>query len=220
MSAAIEELRPGIHRWTARHPDWHPADAFGAEVASYALRADDGTLLLVDPLLPDDAPDLLDELAGAASSVAIFITIGYHVRSTAALAERYGARAYGPEPARRRLPDVVRPLDDGPQPAGVVPHAIGRPRRKETPLWLPSHRAIAFGDAVVATPEGELRMWCQDSVTPERERFYAERFAPTLQPLIDREPLHVLVTHGCPQMDDGGHALAKCAAKPPWFHHS
>jgi glyoxylase-like metal-dependent hydrolase (beta-lactamase superfamily II) len=219
MSTTMEELRPGIHRWTARHPDWHPADAFGAEVASYALSGDEtGTLLLVDPLLPDDAPDLLDDLARDARSVAIFITIGYHVRSTAALAERYGATAYGPEPARRRLP-AIRPLD-GPLPAGVTAHAIGRPGRSERPLHFPSHEAIAFGDAVVTTPDGALRMWCQDPVTAQRTRFYAERFAPTLQPLIDLGPLHILTTHGCPQMDEGGDALATCAAKPPWFHHS
>lgn len=216
----IETLRPGIHRWTARHPDWHPADAFGSEVASYALTGDETcALLLVDPLLPDDAPDLIDDLArDARGGVAIFITIGYHVRSTAALVERYDATAYGPDPTRRRNPDV-RPLD-GPLPAGVTAHTIGRPRRSERPLHFPSHRAIAFGDAVVTTPEGDLRMWCQDAVTPERERFYADRFAPTLQPLIDREPLHILTTHGCPQMDDGANVLAECAANPPWFHHS
>jgi hypothetical protein len=212
----IETLRPGLHRWTARHPEWHPGP-FGAEVACYALEAPDDLLLLVDPLVPGDAPDLLDELAGAARDVAILITIGYHVRSTAALTERYSATAYGPDPARKRLP-TMQPLEAAP--GGVEAFTIGRPRRKEAPLWLPSHRAIAFGDAVVTTPEGDLRMWCQDELTPQREAFYAERFAPTLQPLIAREPLHVLTTHGRPRIDDGADALAECAAKPPWFHHS
>jgi glyoxylase-like metal-dependent hydrolase (beta-lactamase superfamily II) len=217
----IAELRPGLHHWTARHPEWHAADGFAAEVACYALAAPgeggDNTLLLVDPLVPDDAPGLLDELAAQARDVAILITIGYHVRSAAALSERYDATAYGPDSARRRLP-AVRPLAEAP--AGVEAFAIGRPRRTETPLWLPSHRAVAVGDAVVTTPTGELRMWCQEPVTPQRAAFYAQRFAPTLQPLIDRRPLHVLTTHGEPQLDDASNVLAECAAKPPWYHRS
>lgn len=32
--------------------------------------------------------------------------------------------------------------------------AIGCPRRSEQPLWLPSHRAIAFGDPVVLVDGG------------------------------------------------------------------
>lgn len=211
----ISELRRGIHHWTARHPEWHPG-AFGAEVGCYALEAP-GCLLVVDPLLPDDAPDLLDDLAGGADSVAIVITIGYHVRSAQTLSERYAARIFGPEPARKRLASA-EPLEDAP--AGVEALAIGRPRRKEAPLWFPSHRAIAFGDAVVTTPDGDLRMWCQEPLTPQRETFYTERFAPTLRPLIDLRPLHVLTTHGQPQMDEGADVLEQCAANTPWFHHS
>jgi hypothetical protein len=214
----ITELRPGLHHWTARHPDWHPADAFGAEVASYALQTQDGELLLVDPLVPGDRPDLLDDLASAAATVAIFITIGYHVRSTAALRERYQATAYGPEPARRREP-AIEPLD-GPLPAGVQALSVGRPRRAEAPLHFPTHDAIAFGDALVTTPEGDLRMWAQDPDTPERHAFYATRFAPTLEPLIALRPHHILTTHGRPQLDKGASTLQKCAANPPWFHHS
>jgi hypothetical protein len=46
----MKELAKGLHRWTARHPSWHPADGFGAEVASFALETKDKHLLLVDPL--------------------------------------------------------------------------------------------------------------------------------------------------------------------------
>jgi hypothetical protein len=214
----IAELRPGIHHWTARHPEWHPADAFGAEVGCYALTTPGGPLLLVDPLVPDDAPGLLDDLAAQADTVAIFITIGYHVRSTAALRERYDATAYGPAPARRRDP-AIEPLD-GSLPAGVTALSVGRPRRSEAPLHFPSHDAIAFGDALITTPEGELRMWAQDPDTPERHAFYATRFAPTLEPLVALQPRHILTTHGEPQLDKGSSALQECAANPPWFHHS
>jgi hypothetical protein len=212
----VKELAPGLHRWTARHPSWHPG-AFGAEVASFALVAGDD-LLLVDPLVGEE--DLLDALAAAARRTHILITIGYHVRSAEVLSARYGATVHGPPQAGGRLdraPFAV--LDPGtPGPAGVVAHAIGRPRRGETPLWLPSHDAVAFGDAVVTTPEGELRMWCQEDLDDRRRAFYRDRFAPTLQPLADRAPQRVLTTHGAPILRDGADALRAAAAAEPWHH--
>ena len=55
MSATPEQIDRGIWRWTARHPEWHPA-GFGDEVACFALETDT-ELLLIDPLLPvDPAP--------------------------------------------------------------------------------------------------------------------------------------------------------------------
>ncbi len=215
------EILPGVHRWTARHPDWHPdKDDFGKEVGSYAVVADDH-LLLIDPLVLDDAAvAALDPLAAAATKTSILVSIGYHVRSSDRLAQRYGATVHGPPQAGKRVkkaPFAV--LEPGtPGPAGVVAHAIGRPRRGETPLWLPSHRALVFGDALVTTPEGELRMWSFDPDEPSRRAFYRERFAPTLQPLADLEPEHVLVTHGEPVLGDGAAALRAALAADVWFH--
>ncbi|WCB96062.1 hypothetical protein DSM104299_04816 [Baekduia alba] len=220
----MDELRPGLHRWTARHPDWHPNSAFGAEVASFALQTDDRGLLLLDPLVPDDAPDLLDALATEADTIDILITIGYHARSAEALSERYDrAPIRGPENVRRRLtdPSGFRALTaDAPGPAGATALAIGRPRRSESPIWFPTHQALAFGDALVTTPDGALRMWCQEPVTDQRAAFYRERFAPTLEPLVGLRPRHVLTTHGAPILDDGAAALAKAAADAPWYHRS
>jgi hypothetical protein len=213
----VKELAPGLHRWTARHPSWHPA-AFGAEVASFALVAGDD-LLLIDPLVAEE--DMLDAIAAAARRTHILITIGYHVRSAEALSARYGATVHGPPQAGRRLDQApFAVLEPGtPGPAGVVAHAIGRPRRGETPLWLPSHDAVAFGDAVVTTPDGELRMWCQEDLDDRRRAFYRDRFAPTLQPLADRAPERILTTHGAPVLRHGADALRAAAAAAPWHHH-
>jgi hypothetical protein len=218
----MKELAPGLHRWTERHPDWHPTgDGFGAEVASFALVAGDD-LLLIDPLVPDDEPALLDDLAGAAKSTHILITIGYHVRSAAVLSARYEATVHGPAQAGKRLASTTKAftlLKPGtPGPAGVVAHAIGRPRRGETPLWLPSHDAIAFGDALVTTPDGDLRMWCQEQLDDRRRAFYRDRFAPTLDPLIDRAPARILPTHGPPILAGGTAALRDAVTAGPWFH--
>ena len=223
MPAAPRSIASGLWYWTARHPEWHPGE-FGAEVGSYAAEAGED-LLLIDPLLPAVDPEpvleLLDRLA-ANRSVHALITIGYHVRSAEELCKRYGGRVYGPSTCESRLGDtalLTELVPDAPGPAGVTAFPIGRPRRSERPLWLPSHRALAFGDALVATPEGELRVWVQDPVDDKRLRWYRERFAPTLDPLLELPVERVLVTHGEPVLEDGAQALREAVAAEPWYHH-
>jgi glyoxylase-like metal-dependent hydrolase (beta-lactamase superfamily II) len=220
-SSVPVELAPGLWRWVARHPEWHPG-RFGAEVASFALEAGE-ELLLVDPLLPveDDGPvlNLLDRLTDG-RDVHVLITIGYHVRSAEPLSERYGGRVWGPPSCASRLrdPDALQVLEPGVAgPAGVTAFAIGRPVRSERPLWLPSHNALAFGDAVVTTPDGELRLWSQQPLDDRRRRWYRETFARTLVPLLDLPVQRVLVTHGAPVLDDGAAAL-RDALRKPWFY--
>jgi glyoxylase-like metal-dependent hydrolase (beta-lactamase superfamily II) len=222
---SVAELAPDLWRWTARHPDWHPADTFGAEVASYALVAGDD-LLLVDPLLPDgeDADPVLqdlDALAETAKATYILITIGYHVRSAEPLRDRYAAHIHGPESVTNRLADtkaftVLEPGVTGP--AGAVAYAIGSPRRTELPLWLPSHKALAFGDALVTNPAGKLRMWAQKSRDAQQIAFYRSRFAPTLDPLRELPAERILTTHGPPILRNGATALASALDTDPWFH--
>jgi hypothetical protein len=224
--AGVAELAPGLHHWTARHPDWHPG-GFGDEVGSFALVAGD-ELLLIDPLLPADGTDAdavltaLDALAAATKSTHILITIGYHVRSAEPLRDRYGASIHGPKTVASRLADskAYTILEPGiPGPAGVVAYAIGRPRRTELPLWLPSHAAIAFGDALVTTPEGELRMWSQKPPDAHQVAFYRDRFAPTLAALRELPAQRILTTHGPPILSGGAQHLAAALDATPWFHH-
>jgi hypothetical protein len=105
-----------------------------------------------------------------------------------------------------------------PGPAGAAAFLIGRPVRSERPLWLPSHRALAFGDAVVTTPDGALRLWAQKPLDDRGRRWYRERFAPTLAPLLDLPAQRVLVTHGAPVLEDGADALREALDAEPWFH--
>lgn len=210
------ELAEGLWRWTARHPEWHPGE-FGREVASFAVRS--GRLLvLVDPLVTDDGGravlDLLDALAG--DQVAIVATIPYHARSAEMLAERLDATVHGHPATAKRFTDPRR-LTDGPAPGGVTSHAIGRPRRFERPVHLPSHRALAFGDAIVEV-DGELRMWCQEPLDSRRIDWYRDVFAPTLEPLLELDFDRVLVTHGEPVLHGGHDALRDALRRPPWYH--
>lgn len=217
----MEEIASRLWRWTARHPEWHPGE-FGAEVASFAAIARDGTLLVIDPLLPDDASpvlELLDDHAG--ERVAILITVPYHVRSADELSQRYGnATIHGHRAAAKRLRDTsaFHEIDPGTAlPGGVTAHTIGKPRRFEMPLHLASHDALVFGDAVVEH-DGALRTWATENVDAKVERFYRERFNPTLEPLLELHFDAVLVTHGHPVMKGGSEAFRAALEAGPWYH--
>jgi hypothetical protein len=219
LPAKANRIGPGLWRWTARHPEWHPGE-FGLEVASFALDAG-GDLLLIDPLLPGEDAAVLELLDGLAADrdVHVLITIGYHVRSAEELCERYGGRVYGPPNCASRLRNTALLTDlapGEPGPAGVTAFPIGRPRRSERPLWLPSHAALAFGDSVVTTPDGELRVWLWDPLDDKRLRWYRERYAPTFEPLLDLPAERILVTHGEPVLEDGADALRAALGADPW----
>jgi glyoxylase-like metal-dependent hydrolase (beta-lactamase superfamily II) len=225
MSGSVKRLVPGLWRWTARHPEWHPGE-FGAEVASFAAKAGDD-LLLIDPLLPPDpAPvyELIETQPGRRLS--ILITIPYHARSAQGLRDRYRknreVEIWGHPAAAKRLrtPTALSAIDTGTElPGGVRAFAIGKPRRQETPLLLPSHRALVFGDAVVETG-GRVRVWSDRRVDEGVERFYRERFNPTLKPLLELDFDRVLVTHGDPVMRDGRRALASALRSKPWYNRA
>jgi hypothetical protein len=223
---AVETLTDGLWRWTARHPEWHPGE-FGAEVASFAARAGD-VGLLIDPLLPPD-PDpvlaVMDDLVAESERLAILISVPYHVRSSEELWKRYRKDAevtiHGHAACAKRLEDrssFVEIDTAVPLPGGVTAHAIGKPRRHEMPLHLPSHGALVFGDAIAETG-GRLVMWTSEKVDEKVSRFYRERFAPTMRPLLDLDFDRALVTHGTPLMRGGKEALRRALDSKPWYHH-
>jgi hypothetical protein len=224
----MEQIAPGIHRWTAPHPEYRPNVE---EVVSYAL-VDGDVLALVDPLLPaenDDrrAPLLaeLDVMVGAAQRLELLITIPYHTRSAETLYERHSRTLptviWGHANVKKRLTRLA-PLEVIPQGAvgTATPiaegcaeaYTIGKPRRAEYPLYFPRLRAVAFGDAVVGA-HGGLRFWNQSSSTGDA--WYRDVFAPTLRPLAERDIEYVLVTHGPSVLGDGRRALEECLAAAP-----
>jgi hypothetical protein len=223
----MEELAPGIYRWTAPHPEWRPKSE---EVESYALVAGEA-LLLVDPLLPLDADEqhspllaALELLVAAAARVELLVTVPYHTRSTETLYERYAperpTRIWGHALVRKRLrpktPLEVVPMGAAGTAAPIAggaaeAYTIGRPRRSEHPVYVPELRAAVFGDAVVGA-QGGLRFWYLSSTD---DAWYRDVFAPTLSPMAERPLEHVLVTHGPPVVGDGQRQLAVCLASPP-----
>jgi glyoxylase-like metal-dependent hydrolase (beta-lactamase superfamily II) len=209
----MQKLAKGLWRWTARHPEWHPGD-WGSEVACFAADAGD-VVLLVDPLV--EQVDQLDDIV-AGKPVAILITIPYHVRSAEPLSERYDATIYGHRTVTDRLTSAKRFREIGGElPGKARAYPIGKPRRFEMPIHLPSHKALAFGDALVTTPDGDLRIWhWRDRIDAKRVRWFKERFNPTLQPLLELDLERILVTHGEPILEAGSQQLAAALDARPW----
>jgi glyoxylase-like metal-dependent hydrolase (beta-lactamase superfamily II) len=223
VPAAPQEIAAGLWRWTARHPEWHPGE-FGSEVVSFALRAG-GETVLIDPLLPPEPGPVLDLIERELGErLAILITIPYHVRSSEELRRRFGGQVettiWGHPACRKRLDEDAgfRAFEPGEElPGGASAYRIGKPRLFETPLLLPSHRALAFGDAV-AEVDGALRVWSNRSVDRDVTRFYRERFNPTLEPLLELDFDRVLVTHGEPVLEGGRDELRAALRADPWYH--
>jgi hypothetical protein len=63
-----------------------------------------------------------------------------------------------------------------------------------------------------------LVVWSSDKVDAKVERFYRERFNPTLEPLLGLDFDRVLVTHGQPLLGGGKQALRKALDAKPWYH--
>jgi hypothetical protein len=186
----MQELLPGLHRWTAEHPAWHPdaepdsADDWPEDVGCVAFAAE-RTLVLIDPLVPEEA--FLDDLVERYDKpVSILQTIRWHSRSIEALERRYADRL-APEP--------------GP---GVDPVPIAG--AGETMVWLPQVSALVPGDRLIGDEGGGLRM-CPDSWMGNLKIRQAG-LAEALRPLLDLPAEAVIVSHGEPVLRDGRRLIA------------
>jgi glyoxylase-like metal-dependent hydrolase (beta-lactamase superfamily II) len=180
----VAELRRGLWRWTAPHPEWHEGADWEREVGCVYYESRDATVL-IDPLIPPERAHFLDSLDRDVERhgrpVAILLTCAWHTRSSEELAERYGATDRVPE-------DVV-----------AVPFELV----EETMYWLPAEQALVPGDALMSDDRGRLAV-CPDTWlegdTPVRLR---ER----LRDLLELPLELVLVSHGQPVLSEGRAAL-------------
>jgi glyoxylase-like metal-dependent hydrolase (beta-lactamase superfamily II) len=194
----ITELRPGLHRWTADHPEaaaspqaGSPAD-WGPAVGSVAYEAADA-LLLVDPLVPDEGWEALDALVERhGRRVAVITTLQFHRRSRDAVAERYGA-------STSRARDTL--------PAGV--ETIRVAGAGETMVWLPGPGALVPGDRLLGDDAGGLRLCPESWLRYLPSRMTRAQLAEELRPLLDLPIELVLVSHGEPVLARGREAVAR-----------
>ena len=191
----MQELAPGLWRWTAPHPDWtpsaqkdSPAD-WSEEVGSVAYRTD-SALVLIDPLVPTELWPRLDEL-GRDRRVHVLTTLGFHKRSRDAVVQRYGAET---SRARKTLPPGV---------VTIVLRGAG-----ETMVWLPDLRALVPGDRLLGDDRGGLRLCPESWLGYLPSGITRAELRGLLRPLLDLPVELVLTSHGTPVLEDGHAALA------------
>jgi hypothetical protein len=207
----VRELRPRLWHWTAHHPEWTPddggEDGWEAEVGSYVYVPPDGSaFVLIDPLVPDDDGGAswraLDDDVRHHGAPHVLITVPWHWRSSQAILDRYpGTRVWAHTPAREELEEwatVTNGFQVGDElPGGIAAHAVGGSAH-EVAYRIPEHAAVAVGDALIARPGQELRVWPdEDSVRP------------ALRTLLEHPVELILLTHGEPILAGGGGVLAR-----------
>jgi len=229
----VARIEPGLWRWTGHHEEWND------DVGSVYCETADGVVLL-DPLVPPEScarPESARADSGRANTpetgdaerfwaaldgdvervggeVHVLLTVFWHIRSTAALVERYRARTWVPTTsrapvARRGVPvsDPFRPGD--PLPGGI--EAYRTARSTEVVFWIPRHRALVPGDVLLGQQGGGVRL-CPQSWLPPKTSL--EDLAESLRPLLDLPVERVLVSHGEPVLRHGREALAASLDAP------
>lgn len=197
------EILPGLHQFTAIHPEWEEGEDWPPEVAWWTVGTDAG-LVLIDPLVTDwPALDALVTAGGGCAG--IIRTCWWHERSIAAARERYATEVWAREPSPGApLRTLDHPVGDGDVlPGGLRAHDVVRD--DELGVSLPDRRALAFGDVMVRAADGTLSM-CPESWIERAGGHPALRAA--LAPLLALEPEHVLVSHGPLVLGDASNALA------------
>lgn len=200
-----QAILPGLWRWTAWHPEWEQ------DVGCVAIWRGDA-LVLVDPMVPDDAWEALDGAVGRMDSVAIVLTVFFHERSACAALDRWpGVELWAERGGLDEIAcEVSRPFAMGdPLPGGL--ESLATPRPGEVVLWDPETRTLVSGDVLLGDDDGGLVM-CPEGWLPEGVG-HAE-LARLLRPILALPIDRVLVSHGEPVLRDAGAALARALESP------
>lgn len=195
----VQELRPGLWRWTAAHPEWEHAEQWGPDVASVYAEVPNA-LVVIDPLVPADEDErfwsALDrDVERLARPVHVLLTVHWHERSVAAVLDRYRGTLWRPE-------------EKGELPEGVHAEVVHGSDWVEALFYLEPYRALVAGDLLIGA-DGGIQLPVQ--WFPKAEQEWAEStLKPELQQRLKKLPVElVLVSHGAPVLSEGAAALER-----------
>jgi hypothetical protein len=191
----VQELRPGLWRWTAPHPAWRSGADWPQEVGCVYLETDEATVL-VDPLVPAGEEErfwrALDrDVERRGLPVEVVLTAPWHRRSADEVAERYRAG--------------VRLADDA-VPRGLEILRVPPAEERQVALFVPAHGALVVAE-VLATIDGDLAVYPSPGLTDHAA------LAPFLEQLTALPVDLVLPAHGEPVIAGAPAALAAAVAR-------
>jgi glyoxylase-like metal-dependent hydrolase (beta-lactamase superfamily II) len=191
---SLQEVAPGLRRWTALHDEWNE------QVGAVALETDDG-LVLIDPIAPPREVRAPDH---------VLLTVFWHGRNAGDLGAEH---VWAPSRSVRRLRNRNVPVTDAfaagdRLPGGV--RALETARDGEVVFWLPRQRAVVVGDVLLGAGAKPRATSEPLRLCPERWLGRATRddLRESLRPLLELPVQRVLVSHGEPVLRAGKRALA------------
>ena len=195
----VRELRPGLWRWTAEHPDCDHDERWGPGVGSVYAELSDA-IVLVDPLVPADGEaafwEALDrDVERNGNPVHVLLTVHWHERSVEDVLERYGATLWRPE-------------ETGELPAGAEAVVVEGADWKEAAFFLEPHRALVVGDLLIGA-NGGIELPISWFPVAEQDWVRQELRADLRRRLLDLPIELVLVSHGEPVLENGHEALER-----------
>jgi hypothetical protein len=205
------EILPGLWRFEALHPEWteeeREEDGWEQSVAWWAVAAPGG-LVLIDPLIDDwDALDSL--VAGASGCAGVVRTCHWHQRSIDEVVSRYDVPVWARRDPDGNVPHALDHAVDDRQVLFERLRIIDAERADEVALWLPHQRALVFGDAMIRSAAGTLRVCPESWTQPEGG---SARLRSLLAGLTEMPVEHVLVSHGPLVLGDGLASLRRATA--------
>jgi hypothetical protein len=200
----VQEIAPGIHHWTAFHPN------IKQDVCSYYVES---AGMLVDPMEPPDGLGFFESLDPKPQQ--IVLTNRHHFRHSDRFREAFGCPVRCIEVGLHEFSDdqQVEGFEFGDELApGVVAVEIGGICPDDTALHIQhAGGAIAFADGVIRyggevgfVPDGFMD-------DPPRDK---QAIKDSCRGLLERDFDHLLFAHGEPLIGGGHAALKEFVNKP------
>lgn len=194
----MDEVLPGVMRWTARHPK------IGIEVSSHWIP---GAGAVIDPLEPP--ADGLERFAGRPPD-RVVLSNRHHLRHSQRFAERFGCTIHCSKPGLHEFDSgaAVQGFDFGDEVApGIEALEVGAICPDESALLLRGARALLLADGIIRY--GEDLSFVPDDYLGEDPEGVKAGLREAYSKLLDRDFDSLLFAHGNPLVGDGKRALGE-----------